>query len=135
MRANQPPQRNAGSRPSSSDLPVSEIPSSLARVADLNVRRPHADEARSRFFVLDELGAFTVFRKSRRLRSVMKKKERFGFRRSTGDSEISIFPGVKIGTALNRKSASADAARPNQSSQRNAITGPFSVCDRHSSRG
>ena len=69
------------------------------------------------------------------LRRVKRKKERFGFRASTGEEVAANFRPMKIGTAVNRKSASVDEARPNQASQRNAITGPFSVCDRHSSRG
>ncbi|MDI1250235.1 MAG: hypothetical protein PSV13_15340 [Lacunisphaera sp.] len=67
--------------------------------------------------------------------SGVKKEERFDFRASTGEAEGVRFRGVKIGTAVNRKKPRASAARSNQTSQRNAITGPFSVCDRHSSRG
>jgi hypothetical protein len=46
-----------------------------------------------------------------------RKKERFGFRVSTGEEEAASFSRVKIGIAVNRKSARASATRPNQSSE------------------
>ncbi len=51
------------------------------------------------------------------LRGAKKKEERFGFRVSTGAEVFVSFGRVKSGTAVNRKSALADAARPNQSAQ------------------
>ena len=52
----------------------------IARLT-FNVRRPHADEARSRFFVYDEPGTFAVFRKSRSAAQREEKERAFWFSR------------------------------------------------------
>jgi hypothetical protein len=58
-----------------------------------------------------------LFKRAVPLHGVKKKEELFGFRTSTSEEKATRFSSVKIGTGLNRKSASADAARPNQSSE------------------
>jgi hypothetical protein len=58
-----------------------------------------------------------VFERAVPLRGVKRKEERFGFLASTSDSVVVSFRGVKIRTAVLQKSASASAARPNQSAQ------------------
>jgi len=59
------------------------------------------------------------------LRGAKKKKEHFGFRASTGEEVAASFGGVKIDTAVDRKSASADEAQPNQSSEPTRLRRPF----------
>jgi hypothetical protein len=104
-------------------------------MADLTFGAPmQIKRAAGPLFMMSAEG-LPLFERAVPLCGVKKEKESFGFLASTDAEVFASFRGVKIRTAVNRKSASSDAARPNQSSQRNAITEPFSVCDRHSSRG